>query len=128
MKSDITNRDDIVLFVNEFYGKVQLDDLIGPIFNNAIADWGPHLEKMYAFWNAALFGVQGFKGNPFAKHAPLPIGSEHFDRWLLLFGQTIDENFEGKMAGEAKKRARLMGAMFLSRLQGLNGGDNKVIV
>lgn len=128
MKSDILNRDDIVLFVNEFYGKVQVDDLIGPIFNNAIADWPPHLEKMYAFWNAALFGVQGFRGNPFAKHAPLPIGAAHFDRWLLLFGQTIDENFEGTMAEDAKKRAGLMGAMFLSRLQGLNGGDNKVIV
>jgi hemoglobin len=30
---------------------------------------------------------------------------EHFDRWLLLFKSTIDENFEGEKAELAKQRA-----------------------
>ena len=128
MKPDVRGLEDIVLFVDEFYNKVQKDDLIGPVFNNVITDWPIHLEKMYKFWNAALFGVPGFKGNPFAKHAPLPIGSAHFDRWLLLFDQTIDANFEGDMAADTKKRARLMAAMFLSRLNDMKGGADKVIV
>jgi hemoglobin len=128
MKKDITSLEDIKLFVDEFYLKVQKDNLIGPIFNGTIADWGPHLEKMYKFWNAALFSVPGFKGNPFAKHAPLPIAAEHFDRWLALFDQTIDANFEGSMANETKNRALLMAAMFLKRLQNMPGGPGKVIV
>ena len=128
MKQDITNLEDIKLFVNEFYDKVQQDDVIGPVFTSVIKDWGPHLEKMYLFWNAALFGIPGFKGNPFAKHAPLPINSEHFDRWLLLFNETIDANFEGKVAMDAKNRAQLMAFMFLSRLQNMTGGPDKVIV
>lgn len=128
MKPDITNLDDIILFVDEFYAKVQNDDLIGPIFNNTINDWKPHLDKMYTFWNAALFGIPGFKGNPFSKHAPLPISKPHFDRWLLLFRETIDANFKGKMATNTKNRAELMAIMFLSKLQNMSGGPAKVIV
>lgn len=128
MKPDIKGLSDIILFVDTFYSKVQNDDLIGPIFNNVIKDWQAHLDKMYMFWNAALFGVPGFKGNPFAKHAPLPIELKHFERWILLFNGTIDEHFEGEMAEDAKKRAGLMAAMFLNRLENMKGGSDKVVV
>lgn len=128
MKPDIKGLSDIILFVDSFYSKVQNDDLIGPVFNNVIKDWQAHLDKMYMFWNAALFGVPGFKGNPFAKHAPLPIAGKHFERWILLFNETIDEHFEGKMANDAKKRAGLMAAMFLNRLENMKGGSDKVVV
>ncbi|TDG35901.1 group III truncated hemoglobin [Pedobacter changchengzhani] len=127
-KKDIEGLDDIMLFVNQFYGKVQKDDLIGEIFNNVILDWTPHLEKMYSFWNAVLFGVAGFVGNPFAKHAPLPISEEHFERWISLFYATIDENFEGEMAVNTKKRAETMALMFLSKLKAMRGGSSRVIV
>lgn len=128
MKSDITGLEDITIFVDEFYNKVKQDELVGPIFAGAITDWAPHLEKMYHFWNAALFSVPGYKGNPFSKHAPLPINGAHFDRWLSLFRQTIDDHFEGEMATEVKKRAELMAALFLSKLQNMRGGSDKVIV
>ncbi|MDO3641382.1 group III truncated hemoglobin [Mucilaginibacter sp. L3T2-6] len=114
---DIATIEDIKVFVNEFYAKVQEDDLIGPVFLQVIGDWQPHLEKMYAFWNAVLFGVAGFKGNPFAKHAPLKIGQHHFDRWLILFGRTIDTHFEGPVADDTKNRAGLMAEMFLHKLR-----------
>jgi len=127
-KNDIKNLDDIELFVNRFYEKVQQDDLIGPVFNGIIEDWTPHLQKMYAFWNAVLFGVPGFTGNPFARHAPLPIDEEHFDRWLLLFRETIDTLFEGDVAEDTKKRAETMAIMFLSKLKHMRGGSGKVIV
>jgi hemoglobin len=128
MKPAITNLQDIKLFVDEFYNKVKEDDLIGPIFNSVIKDWGPHLEKMYKFWNAALFSVPGFKGNPFARHAPLPISGPHFERWMELFRSTIDEHFEGKMAEDVKNRAALMANMFLDRLQNMQGSADRVVV
>jgi hemoglobin len=127
-KTDIANLDHIILFVDKFYEKVQQDDLIGPIFNTVIEDWEPHLQKMYAFWNAVLFGVPGFTGNPFARHAPLPIEAAHFERWLALFNETIDTHFKGVMAEETKKRAETMAALFLSKLQNMRGGPGKVIV
>lgn len=126
---DIENIDDIKLLVDEFYGRVRADSLIGPVFLDKITgDWQPHLDKMYAFWNAALFGVIGYKGQPFAKHAPLPIEQEHFERWLGLFMATIDNHFEGRVADDAKNRAVLMADMFLSRLRRMTGGPDKVIV
>lgn len=128
MKPDITNLDDIILFVDSFYSKVKTDDLIGPVFTNTILDWQPHLEKMYQFWNAALFGIAGYKGNAFAKHAPLPIKAQHFDRWLILFTQTIDENFEGITAKDAKNRASIMATLFLSKLDYMRSGTHKIIV
>ncbi|MEQ7799924.1 group III truncated hemoglobin [Pedobacter sp. ASV1-7] len=128
MKADITNFEDIVWFVDSFYQKVQSDELIGPVFDSVIVDWEPHLEKMYKFWNAALFGIQGFRGNPFARHAPLSLKKGHFERWLLLFNKTIDEQYEGTMANETKRRANMMAEMFLNRIQNMNGGHNRVIV
>lgn len=124
---DIEGLEDIKVFVDDFYQKVREDDFIGPIFMKAIADWTPHLEKMYAFWNAALFGVPGFKGNPFAKHTPLGIIPAHFDRWIVLFNETIDHNFEGVMADDAKNRAQLMAVMFMKRLATLGGDNSKVV-
>lgn len=126
---EIESIDDIKLFVNEFYAKVKADPFIGPVFLETISeDWQPHLNKMYAFWNGALFGVPGFRGNPFAKHAPLKIRTEHFNRWIELFFSTIDENFEGPVAADAKNRAELMAYMFLSRLQKMGGAPDKVVV
>lgn len=128
MKADINNFEDIVWFVDSFYRKVQSDDLIGPVFESVIVDWEPHLEKMYKFWNAALFGIPGFRGNPFARHAPLSLKKEHFDRWLLLFNKTIDDQYQGAMAIETKRRAAAMAEMFLNRIQSMNGDENRVIV
>lgn len=127
MMKDIEGLNDIILFTDQFYNVVREDDLIGPIFNKAVADWSKHLPQMYAFWNAALFGVAGFKGNPFAKHAPLPISKEHFERWLALFDETINGNFTGPMADGAKRRAVMMAELFLNRLERLKGDTTKVV-
>jgi hemoglobin len=127
--NDIDNIQDIHLFVDEFYGQVRQDTLIGPVFLVKITgDWQLHLNKMYAFWNAALFGVTGYKGNPFAKHASLKIEQEHFERWIDLFNETIDHNFEGPMANDVKNRAALMADMFLTRLRQMTQESNKIIV
>ena len=107
MKIDISDVTDIKQFVDAFYTKVRTDDLLSPVFSSKIADaaWPAHLERMYAFWNAILFAEKGFDGNPMQKHLSLPIGEEHFGRWLLLFNATIDELYAGSKAEEAKTRA-----------------------
>src|SRR6185312_12366040 len=102
---DITDIDSIKLFVDEFYGKVRRDSLIGPVFLQVLpADWQPHLDKMYAFWNAVLFGVAGFKGNPFSKQPPLKINQEPLTPGRELFAKTIDPNLKGPLPAKPKKR------------------------
>ncbi|MES2110420.1 MAG: group III truncated hemoglobin [Bacteroidota bacterium] len=126
--SDIKDLDSIKILVNNFYDKVRRDDRLGPVFFAVIKEnWQPHLEKMYAFWNAALFSIPGFKGNPFARHAPLPIDTIHFDRWISLFNQTVDENFDGPNATEIKTKAGLMSVMFQSKLAAMKD-SSKVII
>lgn len=126
---DIEDINDIRLFVDEFYKKVQRDMYLGPVFHSAISDWQPHLEKMYLFWNAALFGIAGFKGNPFARHATLSIGLVHFQKWLELFNETIDAHFEGPVAENTKERAVLMAKTFVARLENPPpGGHQRTLV
>lgn len=117
---EIENIDDIKLLVNEFYDKVRQDALLAPVFASRISDWQPHLETMYRFWNAALFGVRGYVGNPLLKHAQLPIDGPHFEQWINLFYETIDEHFTGKVAEDAKARSMIMASTFYQRIHGQN--------
>ncbi|MEL4307295.1 group III truncated hemoglobin [Joostella sp. CR20] len=117
MKKDISTLDDIKLLVNIFYGKVREDELLKDIFNDVIQDkWDVHLEKMYRFWETVLLDNHTYYGGPFAPHAKLPVAKEHFDRWKLLFSETLNENFEGEKANEAKWRAEKMAEMFLYKI------------
>lgn len=118
MNKDIEHLEDIQLLVNTFYGRVQQDDLIGPIFNERLeGKWPYHLEKMYAFWQTVLLEEHTYNGRPFPPHAKLPVQTEHFERWKQIFNTTVDELFEGKIAEEAKWRAERMAAMFLSKIE-----------
>jgi hemoglobin len=109
--------DDIKLLVNEFYRKVQADELIGPVFAARIGDhWQPHLEKMYTFWQTLLLEEHSYTGRPFPPHATLPIAGEHFERWLTLFTETTDQLFTGEKAAEAKWRAARIAETFQAKL------------
>ncbi len=118
MKKDIENIEDIKLLVNTFYHRVQQDKIIGPIFNEKLEGrWSEHLEKMYSFWQTILLEEYTYHGKPFPPHAYLPVSSEHFERWKVLFNSTVNEFFEGVKADEAQWRADRMAAMFLNKIE-----------
>ncbi|HTJ64417.1 MAG TPA: group III truncated hemoglobin [Alphaproteobacteria bacterium] len=77
--------------VERFYGRVRKDPLLGPIFAERIADWGPHLATMKRFWSSVTLMSGTYHGQPMQKHFPLPIDRHHFDRWLALFKATAIE-------------------------------------
>ncbi|MEP2771447.1 MAG: group III truncated hemoglobin [Fulvivirga sp.] len=117
-KKNIAVLADIKRLVDAFYGRVRQDELLAPIFNDKIGDnWPEHLEKMYRFWQTILLGEHSYYGNPFMPHSKLPIDEQHFTRWLELFYQTLDEEFEGEKAEEARWRAGKMAEMFQFKLQ-----------
>lgn len=117
---DITDRNDVIKFVDRFYDKVKEDTLLGPEF--AHVNWLHHLPVMYSFWSSMLLGEQSYRGNPLQKHLPLPIGTVHFNRWLQLFKETIDENFSGVNAEEVKVRAQAIARVFQIKM-GLTNKD-----
>lgn len=124
MKKEIENRADVMTLVDNFYGKVRQDELLSPIFNEAIKDnWPEHLEKMYRFWGSVLLNEKSYRGNPFMPHSVLPITKNHFERWLHLFQGTLDEYFIGKTAEEARWRSGKMAEMFQMNLDYLRQNE-----
>ena len=104
--ADILTEKDVAILVNAFYGKVRQDELLASVFNPIIKDnWDFHLKRMVDFWSTILLYTKKYKDDPMPKHLPLAIGKEHFERWLELFNETIDELFEGEIADNARKRA-----------------------
>ncbi|MBV6640531.1 MAG: group III truncated hemoglobin [Cyclobacteriaceae bacterium] len=117
-KRNILQLKDIKLLVDSFYGKVREDEILAPIFNQRIGDkWPEHLEKMYRFWQTILLGQHTYFGSPFAPHATLPVDLNHFNRWLKLFNETIDDHFCGEKAEEARWRAGKMAEMFHYKIE-----------
>lgn len=114
LKQALDNRRNINFLVNSFYKKVRKDELIGPVFNEQIKDWNAHLERLTDFWETNLLFVRNYKGNPVQVHIGVDkahqgsITQLHFGRWLQLWFETIEADFEGKHAEMAKNRARNM--------------------
>ena len=115
---EITGLSDIQVLVNAFYTKVREDELLGPVFNPLLEGrWSEHLEKMYRFWETVLLDAHSYRGSPFPPHAGLPVAQIHFDRWLALFVETVDGNFIGEKATEAKWRAQKMAELFHFKIE-----------
>ena len=111
MKKEITGRKDIELLVDEFYTKIQKDELIGFIFSDiAKVNWEKHLPVMYDFFENMLFYTGTYTGNPMELHKHVnrlfPLTDEHFSRWILLFNTTVDELFTGEKTELVKRRAK----------------------
>ena len=110
--NDILTEADVGNLVNAFYEKIRQDELLADVFNAIIQDnWPAHLSRMTDFWTTILLYTRKYKDDPMPKHLPLPIDKKHFERWLMLFNQTIDELFAGQIAENAKKRANSIAAI-----------------
>ncbi|MGB5724569.1 MAG: group III truncated hemoglobin [Parasphingorhabdus sp.] len=78
--------------VETFYGAIRSDELLGPIFLAHVADWTPHLARMKDFWASVTLESGRFRGNPMLKHIAVGgLDNIHFDRWLVLWHQTLDD-------------------------------------
>lgn len=78
--------------VHGFYDEILRDDLLGPVFSEAIAAeaWPRHLEKMCDFWSATLLRTSRYDGRPLPPHLAIQgLDERHFRRWLSLFRSTV---------------------------------------
>lgn len=121
-KHDITTEKDVELLVDRFYKKVLPDPVIGYIFADvARLSWDTHIPKINAFWKSLLLDKPGYSGNPMAKHIELdkktPLKPEHFERWLLLWKQTVNEHFEGPVADKAIKQANSIALLMQHKVE-----------
>lgn len=128
-KMEITAIEEIQFLVNTFYTSIRNDDLIGPIFNRIVGDhWPTHLAKMYNFWETVLLSKHSYFGSPFPPHAKLGLSAAHFERWLDLWKQTLDQHFHGEKAEEAKWRGDKMAEMFLAKIDYHNSRNSDPLI
>lgn len=73
--------------VGQFYAAVRADELLGPVFNGAIADWPEHLQRLAAFWSSVMLSSGRYKGQPLPAHLRHQdeITPAMFRRWLSLW-------------------------------------------
>lgn len=81
----------IAVLVDRFYEQVRRDPKLGPVFDAIVADWDEHKRLLTSFWASVALGARSYRGNPLAKHRPLPIDNAHFARWLELWHETTHE-------------------------------------
>ncbi len=120
---DLDSPEAIAEMVRRFYQDVAQDDLLGPVFNDvAQVDWAEHLPKLTAFWCRALLGIEGYAGNPFRAHALVhqrsPFTSDHFERWLSLFHDTVELGWTGPNASRALALAHNVARVHHNQLVG----------
>jgi hemoglobin len=109
-----TGIDDAMIerLVRTFYGRVQADPLIGPVFATRIHDWEAHITKLCAFWSSVALMTGRYHGQPMPLHMNLPVGPEHFDRWISLFEDTANTLCPPAAAAHFSERARRIADSF----------------
>jgi len=122
IKKDIENRADIDELMRRFYAQAMADDRIGYLFTDvAKLDLAHHLPVIGDFWETLLFGAGSYQKhgrNPLQVHAALhqksPLLFEHFQRWLEILNECVDETFAGERADFLKLRAGMIANRMLS--------------
>ncbi len=122
-RSDISSREDILTLVETFYTRAFADELIGRIFTDVVHMNLPrHMPIMADFWQTVLFKAGLYSRNAlkihFDIHAQEPLTLEHFNRWLQLWTNTVDDLFSGEKAEMAKVQAHLIAGSLHRRVTG----------
>lgn len=111
--------------VERFYARVRADDLIGSLFNDAVADWSEHLHKLQAFWSSVMLTSGRYKGRPLPAHVQHAdrISGASFDRWLSLWRQTTAELFEPAAAAALQEKAERIAESLQLGIRFARGGS-----
>jgi hemoglobin len=127
--ADIESRADCERLVRAFYSRALTDPIIGFLFPDvAKLDVEAHVPQIASFWETILLGAQSYRGGAFRPHVELHykvrLRSGHFERWLILWRETVDELFAGERAELAKSHALRVARAFYSRLQSLPSAED----
>ena len=125
MKHDIQTREDLFSLVKLFYEKLFADELLQSIFIDvAKIHLEEHLPILVDFWDSILLDGDSYRRNQMDKHMDLnkkvTLEKKHFDQWLVLWNQSIDELFDGERAEHAKFRAKSIADIMVYKLDYIN--------
>lgn len=97
--------------LDQFYGRVRLDPVLGPVFESIVTDWNEHLQRLEDFWSSIMLTSGRYKGNPIAMHLihTDQIQPHMFLRWLELWRVTTDDMLPGDVALQMQAKAARIG-------------------
>ena len=98
--------------VRLFYERGFADEVLGPIFRDAIHDWEPHIAIVCDFWSGVIHGTKRYTRNAFGPHAKLKFEPEAFERWLATFESAARDALAPEDAARAIAVARHMAQSF----------------
>ncbi|MGD2140893.1 MAG: group III truncated hemoglobin [Burkholderiales bacterium] len=98
--------------VRLFYERSLADEVLGPIFREAIHDWEPHIRTVADFWSGVVHGTGRYKGNVYTAHMKLKFAPEAFDHWLVAFESAAQDTLAPADAAIAIRVARHMSNSF----------------
>ena len=115
VKADLDSRQNIEAFVELFYGRLLVDELLAPIFLEVAAvDLEMHLPHIKDYWCKLLLGERAYKRHTMDIHRQLhskkPLKPEDFERWLQTFIDAVDTDFCGVRSERAKSVAATIAA------------------
>jgi len=105
---------DIASIVPAFYAKVRQDNLLGPIFEDAVDAWPEHLAKLQDFWSSVMLASGRYKGQPMPAHIlhEAQITPAAFARWLELWSEATDALLPPDAAAAMQEKAGRIAEVF----------------
>lgn len=106
MKPDLDTPENIKAFVDSFYAKVLSDTVLKPIFIDVIGiDIKVHKPLICQYWEKLLLGSKEYKRHTMNIHRDIhdkiPLSASDFERWLQLFKETAEFEFDGPLTDRA---------------------------
>ncbi len=119
---DIETKEDLAFLMEAFYSKMLKDEVVGYIFTDvAKLDLKKHLPSLTNFWENMLLNANGYKKDVMGIHLNLnqqeTLKPEHFERWLFLLSETVNEHFNGEIAQKMLKNAHNIAKMMQIKLE-----------
>ncbi|MCY4044425.1 MAG: group III truncated hemoglobin [Cellvibrionales bacterium] len=103
---DLDSEENIRTFIDAFYVKVLKDPVLRPIFiEGAGIDIRQHKAIIVSYWKKLLLGDKSYNRHTMnihrAVHSEMPFTDEAFERWLGLFIETAENEYQGPFAKRA---------------------------
>ncbi|GED99086.1 group III truncated hemoglobin [Gordonia crocea] len=108
--TDLADRSAVAALLDDFYRRAFADELLGPVFVDiAHMDLAEHIPAITDFWCKTVLREGTYRRNVLVPHRELQeraqMGAAHFQRWLQIWQQTVDDRHSGPNADLAKLQA-----------------------
>jgi len=121
--TDLSTCADIDALLRDFYSRALIDEeLVEPFTELREQGLESHLPVMCDFWETVLFGTKSYRGSALTVHKGLhethPLTVVHFQRWLVLWIEVVEERHAGPFATRAVVQASRMARAMSRQITG----------